>query len=213
MSSKIPRKTPRNGELKSNDKKKRSSEEIKNYVEENDKKHGEKEKETTSKTIGNVDWEEDKDTIRQFLREEYPLKTSEKIEEILTKKSLKYLDVKKYEKFFLRLQSKRLNEKMRRSKKLSEAPDSVKQYFDDEARETNYHSSDDDESNEDDDEEDYESESISDKEENEKENRNDVNVRKRTHENCNLEDVNENPLKKKDKPTMRWLPNGNKASN
>ena len=103
---------------------------------------------------------------------------------------------------------------MRKSKKLSEAPDSVKQYLDDEAKETNYHSSDDDESNEDDDdEEDYESESISDVEENEKENRNDVNERKRTHENCNLEDVNENPLKKKDKPTMRWLPNGNKVCN
>ena len=51
---------------------------------------------------------------------------------------------------------------MRKSKKLSEAPDSVKQYFDDEAKETNYHSSDDGESNEDDDDdEDYESESIS----------------------------------------------------
>ena len=71
----------------------------------------------------------------------------------------------------------------------------------------------DDDNYEDDDEEDYESESISDVEENEKENRNDVNERKRTHENCNLEDVNENPLKKKDKPTMRWLPNGNKVSN
>jgi len=209
MSSKIPRKTTRNGELKSNDKKKRSSEETKNYVKENHEKNGEKEKETTSKTIGNVDWEEDKDTIREFLYQEYPLKTSEKIEEILTKKSLKYLDIGKYEKFFLKLQSKRLNDKMRRSKKLSEAPDSVKQYLDDEAKETNYHSSDDDESNEDDDEEDYYSESISDKEEN----RNDVNERKRTHENCNLEDVNENPLKKKDKPTMRWVPNGNKVSN
>ena len=166
MSSKIPRKTARNGELKSNDKKKRSSEETKNNFKKDDQENGEKEKETTSKTIGNVDWEEDKDTIRQFLREEYPLKTSEKIEEILTKKSLKYLDVKKYEKFFLRLQSKRLNEKMRRSKKLSEAPDSVKQYFDDQAKETNnYSSSDDDESNEDDDEE-YESETISDEEEN-----------------------------------------------
>ena len=67
--------------------------------------------------------------------------------------------------------------------------------------------------NEDDDEEDYESESISDIEENEKENRNDANERKRKHEVCNLEDYNENPMKKKDKPTMRWLPNGNKASN
>ena len=210
MSSKIPQKTARNGELKSNDKKKRSSEETKNNFKKDDQENDEKEKETTSKTIGNVDWEEDKDTIRKFLHQEYPLKTAEKIEEILTKKSLKYLDVGKYEKFFLRLQSKKLNEKMRRSKKLSEAPDSVKQYFDDEARETNYHSSDDDESNEDDDEEDYESESISDKEENEKENRNE---RKRTHENCNIEDVNENPLKKKDKPTMIWLPNGNKVSN
>ena len=89
----------------------------------------------------------------------------------------------------------------------------MKQYFDDEAKETNDHSSDDDESNEDDDEKDYESESISDVEENEKENRNDVNERKRTYENCNFEDVIENPLKKKDKPTMRWLPNGNKVTN
>ena len=162
MSSKIPRKTARNGELKSNDKKKRSSEETKNNFKKDDQENDEKEKETTSKTIGNVDWEEDKDAIRQFLHQEYPLKSTEKIEEILTKKSLKYLDVGKYEKFFLRLQSKKLNEKMRRSKKLSEAPDSVKQYFDDQAKEKNYHSSDDDESNEDDDEEDYESESISD---------------------------------------------------
>ena len=85
---------------------------------------------------------------------------------------------------------------MRKSKKLSEAPDSVKQYVDDEAKESNHHSSDDDESNEDDDyEEGYECESYSDVEENEKENRNDINERKRTHENCNLEDVNENPLK------------------
>ena len=69
-------------------------------------KNGEKEKETTSKTIGNVDWEEDKDTIRQFLREEYPLKTSEKIEEILTKKSLKYLDVKNTKSFSLNYNQK-----------------------------------------------------------------------------------------------------------
>ena len=102
--------------------------------------------------------------------------------------------MQKYRKFFLNVQSKTLNEKVKKSRKLCEAPDSMKQYFDDEARETNYHSSDDDESNEDDDEEDYESESISDKEENEKENRNE---RKRTHENCNIEDVNENPLKRR----------------
>mgnify|MGYP006975741522 CR=1 FL=1 len=60
-----------------------------------DQKNGEKGKETTPKTIGNVDWEEDKDAIRQYLREEYPLKTTEKIEEILRKKSLKYLDISK----------------------------------------------------------------------------------------------------------------------
>ena len=102
---------------------------------------------------------------------------------------------------------------MKRSKKLSEAPDSVKQYFDDQAKETNnYSSSDDDESNEDDDE-DYESESISDIEENEEETRNETNERKRKHDVCNLEDYNENPMKKKDKPTIRWLPNGNKAIN
>ena len=58
MSSKIPRKTARNGELKSNDKKKRSSEETKNNFKKDDQENDEKEKETTSKTIGNVDWEE-----------------------------------------------------------------------------------------------------------------------------------------------------------
>ena len=95
MSSKIPRKTARNGELKSNDKKKRSSEETKNNFKKDDQENDEKEKETTSKTIGNVDWEEDKDAIRQYLSEEYPLKTTEKIEEILRKKSVKYLDLSK----------------------------------------------------------------------------------------------------------------------
>ena len=52
MSSKIPRKTPRNGELKSNDKKKRSSEEIKNYVEENGKKTAKKKKRRRRKQLG-----------------------------------------------------------------------------------------------------------------------------------------------------------------
>ena len=116
MSSKIPRKTVRNGELKSNDKKKRSSEETKNNFKKDDQENGEKEKETTSKTIGNVDWEEDKDTIREYLHEEYPLKTSEKIEEILRKKSVKYLDLSKYQKFFLKFQSKTINDKIKRSK-------------------------------------------------------------------------------------------------
>ena len=52
MSSKIPRKTARNGELKSNDKKKRSSEEIKNYVEENGKKTVKKKKRRRRKQLG-----------------------------------------------------------------------------------------------------------------------------------------------------------------
>ena len=116
MSLKIPRKTARNGELKSNDKKKRSTEEIKTYVKENDQKTVKKKKETTSKTIRNVDQEEDKDTIREFLRKEQPLKTAEKIEEILRKKSVKYLDISKYQKFLLKYQSKRLNDKMRKLK-------------------------------------------------------------------------------------------------
>ena len=88
MSSKIPQKTSRNGELKSNDKKKRFSEETKNNFKKDDQENDEKEKETTSKTIGKVDWEEDKDAIREYLREEYPLKTTEKIEEILRKNSV-----------------------------------------------------------------------------------------------------------------------------
>ena len=52
MSSKIPRKTARNGELKSNDKKKRSSEETKNYVKENHEKTAKKRKRRRRKQLG-----------------------------------------------------------------------------------------------------------------------------------------------------------------
>ena len=69
-------------------------------------KNGEKEKETTSKTIGNVDWEEDIYTIREYPRKEYPLKTTEKVEEILRKNSVEYLDLSKYQKFSLNFNQK-----------------------------------------------------------------------------------------------------------
>ena len=52
MSSKIPRKTARNGELKSNDKKKRSSGEMKNYVKENGEKPVKKKRRRRRKQLG-----------------------------------------------------------------------------------------------------------------------------------------------------------------
>ena len=52
MSSNKPRKTVRNGELKSNDKKKRSSEETKNYVKDNHEKTKKKRKRRRRKQLG-----------------------------------------------------------------------------------------------------------------------------------------------------------------
>ena len=52
MSSKMPKKTARNGELESNDKKKRSSEEIKNNFKKDDQKTAKKKKRRRRKQLG-----------------------------------------------------------------------------------------------------------------------------------------------------------------
>ena len=87
---------------------------------------------------------------------------------------------------------------------MSNAPDSVRSLFDDEAKEINYSSSsDEDENNEEFDG--YESiKSVSDMEEDEEVTQN---VRKRKCESSTLDD---NP-KKKGTPFLRWLPDGNKV--
>ena len=54
----------------------------------------------------------------------------------------------KYKTFFLRQQSKIFTENIKKSRKLSNAPDAVRAFFDDDVKETNYSSSNEDENNE-----------------------------------------------------------------
>ena len=109
----------------------------------------------------------------------------------------------KYKTFFLRQQSKIFTENIKKSRKLSNAPDAVRALFDDEAKETNYSSSDEDENNEEVDG--YEGEkSRSDMEEDVEDTQN---ARKKK---CESSTSDHNP-KKKDTPVLRWLTDGNKV--
>ena len=86
---------------------------------------------------------------------------------------------------------------------MSNKPDSVRSLFDDEAKETNYSSSDEDENNEEVDV--YEGEkSRQDMEEDVEDTQN---ARKKK---CESSTSDHNP-KKKDNPVLRWLPDGNKV--
>ena len=169
-------------------------------------------KRRTRKKIGKkktkIDWEEEKDIIKKYLSQKYPLTTS-KISRIIQEQAEKYINFKEYKAFFLKEQSKNLSDNIKKAKKLSYAPKDVKSYFDTEAKESiNISSSDDDEE---------EGEDIDDESEGEKNNSYDDeeeaesnNERKRKSESSTLDDV---PPKreKKDTPTAKWLPNGDKV--
>ena len=202
MSLSVSKKTPRNGHPTLNDDKKKRSPEDKNILKRNIEKSLQKEEENKKKTI---DWEEEKDIIKKFLSQEYPL-SSQKIDKIIEERATKYIDMDKYKTFFLRHQSKVLTNNIKKSRKLSNAPDSVRSLFDDEAKEVNYSSSsDEDENNEE--VEGYESDkSVLEMEEDEDATQN-VRLRK-----CQSSTLDDNP-KKKDTPVLRWLPDGNNVRN
>ena len=52
-----------------------------------------------------------------------------KIEKIINEKAEKYIDMDKYQSYCLKHQSKNLTEKIKKSKKLSNAPDEIKTFF------------------------------------------------------------------------------------
>ena len=103
-------------------------------------------KRRTRKKIGKktkIDWEEEKDIIKKYLSQKYPLTTS-KISRIIQEQAEKYINFQEYKAFFLREQSKNLSDNIKKVKKLSDAPKDVKSYFDTEAKESNNISSSDD---------------------------------------------------------------------
>ena len=197
MSVKVAKKIQRN-EL--SDDKKRSTED-KNSLKKSTEKKFQKENEKEKK---NINWEEEKDILQQFLRQKYPLSNS-KISKILEEKAEKYINMDEYKSFFLKYQSRNLSENIKKSKskKLSNAPEEIKSYFDSEAKESNSVSSSDDEDEEEIDDGIESEKTISDDEDDES-----SNTRKRKSEFSTLDEATP---KKKETPVAKWLPNGDKV--
>ena len=200
MSVKLAKKLERNG---LNHEKQRSTEDKNFSKKDTEKKNQEEDREEKTK----IDWEEEKDIIKKYLSQKYPLTTS-KISRIIQEQAEKYINFQEYKAFFLREQSKNLSDNIKKAKKLSNAPKDVKSYFDTEAKESNNISSS---------EEEEEEEDIDDESEGEKNNSYDDeeeaesnNERKRKSESSTLDDVSPK-REKKDTPTAKWLPNGDKV--
>ena len=202
MSSVKSKKLPRNDQSMLNyDIKKRSTED-KSFPKKDVEKKIQKEDEKQKKKI---DWEEEKDILKTYLAQRYPL-NAKKIEKIINERAEKYIDLDKYQSYFLQHQSKNLTEKIKKSKKLSNASDEIKSYFDYEAKESVDYSSSDDEENDNTDDDNVSTNVHSDEEEIEEDT---SCTRKRKCESSTLDDSSP---KKKDTPVVRWLPNGNKVN-
>ena len=201
MSSVKSKKLPRNDQSMLNyDIKKRATED-KSFPKKDVEKKIQKEDEKQKKKI---DWEEEKDILKTYLAQRYPL-NAKKIEKIINERAEKYIDLDKYQSYFLQHQSKNLTEKIKKSKKLSNAPDEIKSYFEVEAKESVDYSSSDDEENDNTDDDNVSTNVHSDEEIEE-----DTScTRKRKCESSTLDDSSP---KKKDTPVVRWLPNGNKVN-
>ena len=110
-----------------------------------------------------------------------------------------------YKSFFLKYQSRNLSKSIKKSKskKLSNAPEEIKSYFDSEAKESNSPSSSEDEDEEEIDDGIESEKTISDDEDDES-----SNTRKRKSEFSTLDEATP---KKKETPVAKWLPNGDKV--
>lgn len=202
MSSVKSKKLPRNdGSMVNYDIKKRTTENKsfpKKDVEKKIQKEDEKQK-------TKIDWEEEKDILKKYLSEKYPL-SNKKIEKIINERAEKYIDMDKYQSYFLKNQSKNLTEKIKKSKKLSNAPDEIKSFFDLEAKESVDYSSSEDEENDNTDDDNV-STNVQSDEEIEEEDTSSTRKRK-----CEFSTLNDSSPKKKESPVVRWLPNGNKVN-
>jgi len=203
MSSVKSKKLPRNDQSMLNyDIKKRTTED-KSFPKKDVEKKIQKEDERQKTKI---DWEEEKDILKKYLSEKYPL-SSKKIEKIINERAEKYIDIDKYQSYILKHQSKNLTEKIKKSKKLSNAPDEIKSFFDSEAKESIDYSSSEDEENDNTDDDNVSTNVQSDEEIEEEEDT--PNTRKRK---CEFSTLNDSSPKKKETPVVRWLPNGNKVN-
>ena len=124
MSVRSVKKLQKNSQSILNNDKKGSSED-KNHSSKNSEKKFQKEDEKEKKKI---DWEEEKDVLEKYLSEKYPL-SKQKVRRIIEERADKYIDMDKYKTFFFNYQSEKLTDNIKKSKKLSNAPDDVKSFF------------------------------------------------------------------------------------
>ena len=208
MSSVKSKKLPRNDQSMVNYGIKKRTTENKSFPKKDVEKKIQKEDE---KQKTKIDWEEEKDILKKYLIEKYSLSnkyplSNKKIEKIINERAQKYIDMNEYQSYFLQHQSKNLTEKIKQSKKLSNAPDEIKSFFDSEAKESiDYSSSDDEQSDNIDD--DNVSTNVQSDEEIEEED-----TASRRKRKCEFSTLDDSSPKKKDTPVVRWLPNGNKVN-
>ena len=202
MSSVKSKKLPRNDQSMVNYDIKKRTTENKSFPKKDVEKKIQKEDE---KQKTKIDWEEEKDILKKYLSEKYPL-SNKKIEKIINERAEKYIDMDKYQSYFLKNQSKNLTEKIKKSKKLSNAPEEIKSFFDLEAKESEDYSSSEDEENDNTDDDNV-STNVQSDEEIEEEDTSSTRKRK-----CEFSTLNDSSPKKKESPVVRWLPNGNKVN-
>ena len=202
MSSVKSKKLPRNDQSMVNYGIKKRTTENKSFPKKDVEKKIQKEDE---KQKTKIDWEEVKDILKKYLSEKYPL-SNKKIEKIINERAEKYIDMDKYQSYFLKNQSKNLTEKIKKSKKLSNAPDEIKSFFDLEAKESVDYSSSEDEENDNTDDDNV-STNVQSDEEIEEEDTSSSRKRK-----CEFSTLNDSSPKKKESLVVRWLPNGNKVN-
>ena len=202
MSSVKSKKLPRNDQSMVNYDIKKRTTENKSFPKKDVEKKIQKEDE---KQKTKIDWEEEKDILKKYLSEKYPL-SNKKIEKIINERAEKYIDMDEYQSYFLKNQSKNLTEKIKKSKKLSNAPDEIKSFFDLEAKESVDYSSSEDEENDNTDDDNV-STNVQSDEEIEEEDTSSTRKRK-----CEFSTLNDSSPKKKESPVVRWLPNGNKVN-
>ena len=66
--------------------------------------------------------------IKRYLSEKYPLSGS-KVSRIIQEQAEKYINMEEYKSFFLKHQSKNLSDNIKKSKRLSNAPEDINSYF------------------------------------------------------------------------------------
>ena len=207
MSSKSYKKSATKDQVMSHNVNKKRTTEDENFVKKDNEKKFQKEDEKQKKK--KINWEEEKEIIKKYLSERYPL-SHQKIDAIIKDKAEKFIDMDKYKSFFLRHQAKNFTEKIKKSKKLSSAPDEVKEFFDQEASETKEYYSSSEEEDDDNTDNDSESEKSNSDEELPDIEKDTASTRKRK---CEFSTLDETSSKKKDTSVLRWLPNGDKVNN